>query len=187
VAGKEDAPLAKLSKKICLLGDIAVGKTSLVRRFVYDLFDDKYLSTIGVKVSHKEIVVPAKQGAVDLTLMIWDLAGSEEFDRMQASYLRGASGAILVCDLTRPFTLDSFSDYVADLKTVSAGAHLIAAANKRDLIDQQPPGAEGHLTPQALEAASIRLAVPYYVTSAKSGQHVEDLFRHLGRLMLENG
>ena len=67
-----------LSKKVCLLGDFAVGKTSLVRRFVYDLFDDQYLSTIGVKVSRKTITVARGQDLVELTMMLWDLAGSEE-------------------------------------------------------------------------------------------------------------
>lgn len=176
--------MTKVSKKICLLGDIAVGKTSLVRRFVYALFDDRYLSTIGVKVSHKKVVVPAAAGMVDLTLMIWDLAGSEEFNRMRASYLRGASGAIFVCDLTRPYTLDSFPGYVADLKAVSPGARIMLAANKQDLSGQQPLSADKHITPQALESAGIQFNAPFYLTSAKTGDHVEDLFRHLGKLML---
>ncbi|MCB0231539.1 MAG: GTP-binding protein, partial [Anaerolineae bacterium] len=64
-----------LSKKICMLGDFAVGKTSLVRRFVYDMFDDSYISTIGVKVSRKPLVVVSDDRAVDLTMMLWDLAG----------------------------------------------------------------------------------------------------------------
>ena len=94
-----------ISKKICLLGDFAVGKTSLVQRFVYALFDDKYISTIGVKVSRKTVVLPREDEVVELTLMLWDLAGSEEFGRVRASYLRGAVGAVLVCDVTRPHDL----------------------------------------------------------------------------------
>ncbi len=89
--------MVSLSAKICLLGDYAVGKTSLVRRFVYNMFEDKYLSTIGVKVSRKVVAVPRGDDVVELVLMLWDLAGSEEFDSVRASYLRGAAGALVVC------------------------------------------------------------------------------------------
>ncbi len=71
--------MTTISKKVCLLGDFAVGKTSLVRRFVYDLFNDKYISTIGVKVSRKTVVVPRTHDLVELAMMLWDLGGSEEF------------------------------------------------------------------------------------------------------------
>ncbi|RLC60203.1 MAG: GTP-binding protein, partial [Chloroflexota bacterium] len=97
--------MISIAKKVCLLGDLAVGKTSLVSRFVYNLFDDKYVSTIGVKVSRKTVIIPRAGDIVELTMMLWNLAGNEEFDRVRASYLRGAAGAVLVCDLTRPETL----------------------------------------------------------------------------------
>jgi small GTP-binding protein len=165
------------SKKICLLGDFAVGKTSLVRRFVYDLFDDKYISTIGVKVSRKTVAIPRADEVVELTLMLWDLAGSEEFTHMRGSYLRGSAGALLVCDLTRPETLDSLKTYADDLLGVSPDAQLILAANKRDLADQ-------HLTSAQVEGVAADLDAPCYLTSAKTGEEVETLFRHLGRLLV---
>lgn len=166
------------SKKACLLGDFAVGKTSLVRRFVYNLFNDKYISTIGVKVSRKTVVVPRDDEVVELTMMLWDLAGSEEFNQVRASYLRGAAGAVLVCDLTRPETLDRLRTYADDLLSVSPGVQLILAANKCDLTDQQ------QLTPVQIKAVAASLNVPYYLTSAKTGHEVETLFRHLGRLLV---
>jgi small GTP-binding protein len=173
-----------LSRKICLLGDFAVGKTSLVRRFVHDLFDDKYISTIGVKVSSKKVVVPRSDELVELNLVIWDLAGSEEFSAMRASYLRGASGALMVCDLTRPSTLHSLNGYARDLWAVSPDARVIFAANKHDLIKHPPPGAGEHLALEAVQAAAAGFDAPYYPTSAKTGEQVEDLFRHLGRMLL---
>ena len=93
--------MKQYSKKICLLGDFSVGKTSLVRRFVHNRFDDQYISTIGVKVSRKTVVLPVADDLVELTLMVWDLAGSQGTTPIAASYLRGAVGAVLVCDLTR--------------------------------------------------------------------------------------
>ena len=167
-----------ISKKVCLLGDYAVGKTSLVRQFVYSLFDDRYISTIGVKVSRKTMAIPVQDQVVELNMMLWDLAGSEEFSTVRASYLRGGSGAILVCDLTRPQTLDSLPSYAQDMRQVSPGAPIIVAANKRDLVEQQ------QVTSAHVERAATALDAPYYLTSAKTGHDVEAAFRHLGRLLL---
>jgi len=73
--------VAAYSKKVCLLGEFAVGKTSLVRRFVYNRFDEKYLSTIGVKVSRKTVSVPRGQEMDELNMLLWDLAGGERFSQ----------------------------------------------------------------------------------------------------------
>ncbi len=170
--------MISLSKKVCLLGDFAVGKTSLVRRFVHNLFEDKYLSTIGVKVSRKVVAVPRGDGIVELTLMLWDLAGSEEFDDIRLSYLRGAAGAVAVCDLTRPETVASLREYAQTLRRVSPQAQLILAANKVDLADQAGASAE------QVRKLAAELAAPYYLTSAKNGAQVEELFRSLGRLLI---
>jgi len=167
-----------LSKKVCLLGDFAVGKTSLVRRFVYSLFDDRYLSTIGVRVSRKMIVLPRGQDMVELSLMLWDLAGSEEFNTVRTSYLRGAAGAILVCDLTRTTTLDSLPAYAAELRQVNPGAWLVVAANKGDLVG------EHRLTEAQVAQRAAELAAPYFITSAKTGANVEVAFHRLGELVV---
>lgn len=85
-----------VQKKVCLLGDFAVGKTSLVRRFVEGHFEDKYLSTIGVKVARKSL----DRDETKLNLLIWDLVGGNEFSRSETGYLLGTAGALVVCDLT---------------------------------------------------------------------------------------
>lgn len=168
----------KLSKKICLLGDFAVGKTSLMRRFVYDRFDDKYISTIGVKVSRKTIVIPHADDVTELTMMLWDLAGSEEFSQIRASYLRGTAGAILVCDLTRAETLDSLSGYTDSLYQVNPDAKCVLVANKNDLLDQH------RLITSQVEAVAAKLNIPAFFSSAKTGVEVETLFRRLGLSLL---
>lgn len=170
--------MAVFSKKICLLGDFSVGKTSLVRRFVYDRFDDKYISTIGVKVSRKTIVVPYQDDVADVTLMLWDLAGSEEFTKVRASYLRGSAGAILVCDLTRKDTLKQLISYVEDLHSVSPDAQLILAANKSDLMNQH------QLTVNDVSAVADQLGTAFHLTSAKQGDEVESVFRQLARQLV---
>ena len=169
-----------VSKKVCLLGDFAVGNTSFVRRFVYDLFDDKYISTIGVKVSRKTLAVPRADSAViELTMMLWDLAGSEDFSQIRGSYMRGAAGAILVCDLTRPKTLLSLESYRADLRQVNPEAVVVVAANKSDSPEQR-------LLLHQVEEGIASLGTAYFITSARTGENVEKMFRHLGRVLVKS-
>src|SRR5580700_10653949 len=91
-----------LQKKICMLGSFSVGKTSLVRRFVESIFSDRYLTTVGVKIDKKVVQVNGQ----DVTVMLWDLYGEDEFQKIRMSYLRGASGYLLVADGTRLATLE---------------------------------------------------------------------------------
>ncbi len=168
----------ELRKKVCLLGDFAVGKTSLVRRFIYDLFDDKYISTIGVKVSRKQVQISTNERNVTLTMMLWDLAGSEEFSRMRGSYLRGAAGAVLVADLTRPETFQTLRGYMDDLRRLNPRAHFVLAANKSDLVEQH------RVTADEIAAIANELGIVYRFTSAKTGEEVNTLFYHLGTLLI---
>ncbi len=168
-----------LSAKVCLLGSFAVGKTSLVRRFVHNRFDDQYLSTIGVKVSRKTVMVAREDGLVELHLLLWDLAGTDAADQIRASYLRGAVGAILVCDLTRPDTAAGLARIAESLRSVTADTAMVMAANKRDLLD------DSEQAPVWVSNVADALAVPCSLTSAKHGDEVEGLFRHLGRALVD--
>jgi len=181
----DDEPRLRLAKKVCLLGDYAVGKTSLVRRFVYNLFDDKYISTIGVKVSRKILLTRRDGQIVELALMLWDLAGSEEIDQVRVSYLRGAEGAVLVCDITRPETLFSLQRYAGELRSTNPEVRLVLTANKCDLLTPNMAGNRGFLDLQQVETFAADLGVPYYLTSAKGGDAVESMFRHLGQALVE--
>ena len=177
--------MAQISKKVCLLGEFAVGKTSLVRRFVYDAFDDKYISTIGVKVSRKTVVVPHEDEPVDLNMMLWDLAGGEEFNRVRASYFRGAAGAVLVCDVTRPDTLEGLFTYAQDLTRVCPGACFVVAGNKSDLVDEQQVSlADIESAAKAIEGETGCGSVSCYLTSARTGQDVETIFRRLAEMAI---
>ena len=173
--------MATITKKVCLLGDFAVGKTSLVRRYVYSIFEDRYLATIGVRVSRKVLhLADAATGAeTTLMLMLWDMAGSDVFSRMRASYLSGAGGVVLVCDLTRPETLSNLDEYLAVLRDLNVRIPLVLVANKCDLIGQI------QLSTAALEDFVAPLNAPYYLTSAKNNIAVDAAFQHLGRLLLD--
>ena len=171
-------PLQSMQKKVCLLGDFAVGKTSLVRRFVEGIFEDKYLSTIGTKVSRRVIILEQAGRTIELTMLLWDLAGGEKFDRVMASYYRGAAGAILVCDLTRPETLETLWDYAGDFWNINPNSPLILVGNKVDLVEQRA------VTNQDLATLAGRCRSPWFTTSAKTGENVELAFRLLGERII---
>jgi small GTP-binding protein len=151
-------------KKICLLGDFAVGKTSLIRRFVEGRFDERYLTTVGVVVSRKRLSFTS---AV-MHLLIWDLAGGRDFS--QSGYLTGLAGALLVCDLTRAETLAAYRPYTSQVRQANPEAQIILLANKSDLTDARSVPEE-----QLLSIAG-ELDAPLVITSAKTGERVEEAF-----------
>ena len=162
-----------IQKKICLLGGFGVGKTSLVSQYVHSIFSDKYLTTIGVKIDKKSVAVDQTQ----VELVIWDIYGHDDFQKMRVSYLRGASGYLLVADGTRPTTLETV-DELHRLAEDSVGrVPFVLAVNKADLRDQWQ-----------IDAAAIeeRRRAGWHVveTSAKTGDMVESAFSTLARDML---
>lgn len=160
-------PYVKTSqKKICLLGDFAVGKTSLVRRYVKGRFDDPYLSTIGVQISAKTVDCPTKP----CNLLLWDLAGGDEYAESEAGYIRGAAGAIIVADLTRSATIATMQRYIQQIRTINPRSALVLVGNKSDLaIDRE-------LYAKAWQALTAEWRVPAVLTSAKTGVGVEEAF-----------
>ena len=160
--------MTAIQRKICLLGDYSVGKTSLVRRFVEGQFDDKYLSTIGVRISRRTMLRAERQ----INLLIWDLAGAQEFNT-QSSYLVGVTAALIVCDLTRRETLTSCAKYAQQVRAINRAAPLIFVGNKVDLTTAQM------ITEGELRANSELLRGDYALTSAKTGLGVEAAFERL--------
>lgn len=168
-----------LQKKICMLGAFAVGKTSLVRRFVEGRFDDKYLSTLGVKISRKPVSIAGRA----IHLIIWDTAGSEEYNGIRESYLQGAAGGIIVCDLTRPETLEEWPYYAQKLRQVNPAAKIILVANKSDLVEERAISDDD--LQRAAASSQKEGDIPlYFLTSAKSDQNVEEVFRQLAKQLL---
>jgi small GTP-binding protein len=172
-------PVRKLHKKVCLLGDFSVGKTSLVRRFVEARFDERYLSTIGVKVDRKVVELNSSRGPVALTLMLWDLAGGPDLGPVVPSYYRGAAGAVIACDLTRPETLGGVIGYASGFREANPAAHLVMAANKVDLVEER------RLSDEELAAVAGEQKAALFLTSAKTGEQVEAMFQKLGALLVD--
>ena len=146
-----------------------------MRRFLDNVFEKRLAGTIGFKVNRKVVIVTVSGDVVELAMMIWDLAASEDLDQVCTSYLRGAAGAVLVCDMTRPETLGSLRAYAAMVSRVNPHARFVVAANKDDLI------ADPRLAEKRLQALAAELRASYFLTSAKTGNAVEALFRELGR------
>ena len=170
----------RVQRKVCLLGDGAVGKTSLIRKYVLDKFDDKYLPTIGTKVSRKEVVIPFQKEeiVIDLTMIIWDIVGQKAYQKLRHMYYQGANGALVVCDITRKETLESTVEWTKSLFEVAKPVPVLFLANKSDLIHK------AEFKPPELEEIAAKFKAPYFYSSAKSGANVNRAFYRLGELMV---
>jgi small GTP-binding protein len=162
-----------LQKKICMLGSFSVGKTSLVRRFVDSIFNERYHTTIGVKVDKKMVNVKGE----DVTLMLWDIYGEDAYQKMRMSYLRGTAGYLLVVDGTRRQTLaDALALHDRIVQEIGKLPSVLVL-NKDDLTDQW----------EIDSAQEMKLAEDGWTvqrTSAKTGNAVEKVFLHLAQAIL---
>lgn len=168
--------------KVCLAGEAAVGKTSLIRRFVYDQFSDKYVVTLGAKVTKKTLEVedPQGRGEAHVDVAIWDIMG-EKFLRelLREAYFYGAQGILAVCDATRAETLVDLGDWKTAIEKVAGKVPIIVLANKIDLKDEAVIDEDG------LRAFCEGWGSPFLFTSAKTGVNVEEAFTLLTAKVLE--
>lgn len=155
-----------------MIGASGVGKTSLIAKFVHSLFSDKYLTTIGVKIDKKTVSVDD----ADMMLMIWDLEGDDDYQRLQTSYLRGASGYLLVADGTRQITLDQAIEIQGRVVEAIGPLPFLLALNKADLA------AQWEIDDAWTDSLTAR-GWKSFQTSAKDGVAVEAVFVELARLM----
>ena len=170
-----------VKKKIVLLGDGAVGKTSLIARFVLNKFSDKYIQTIGVRVSKKTVSLKNNGEDIAVDLLIWDVLGQRGFERVKNISLEGTQGALLVCDVTRGKTLESLENYWYPLLTDRTGkVPIVILANKSDLPNWE-------IKEEELRRVANSLNAPYFITSAKTGEHVNESFRMIAERCLEEG
>lgn len=159
-----------ISKKVIITGSFGVGKTSLFNKFIYNRFSEKYLTTIGVKVDKKTVTV----GEEEVSLLLWDIAGEVAQDKVPISYFLGASGIIYVFDLTRPITYQNLSSDIEYLKKMLPLGEIKIVGNKKDLV-----------TDDHIERIKESLTMPCdIVTSAKTGENVEDLFYKLAEALI---
>lgn len=156
-----------IRKKILLLGDFSVGKTSLIRRYVDGSFNDSYLTTIGVKISKKGLMLEHEM----YELIVWDVEGTTPSKSIPLTYYKGASGAIFVTDVNRSETLESLRNHIDIFLGVNPKAKYVVAYNKSDLLNKE-------------QKESFSLNNKSFLTSAKEDKNVETLFITLLKEML---
>lgn len=163
-----------IQKKVCMLGTFAVGKTSLVRRFVESIYSDKYHTTIGVKIDKKLVQLDESE----LMLILWDIEGTESEHELRKSYLRGAAGYLLVADGTRHDTLYKALALQTRVEETVGSLPFLFLLNKVDLteqwsIDERETAALGEKGWEVIQ------------TSAKTGLGVEQAFHTLAKKLAE--
>ena len=164
-----------ISKKVCMLGGFSVGKTSLVERYVHSLFSDTYLSTVGVKISKKELSLKDQ----NVTMVLWDMEGKDIYTNVNLAYLRGAMGFFVVADATRLETLEMAISLREAAFHIAGNTPSCLLINKADLHD------ELEIT-DAMLAPLAEQGIKILHTSAKTGMGVNEAFETLALGMLQS-
>ena len=171
------AEVREMVKKMCVIGEAAVGKTSLIRRYVLDRFADRYIATIGTKTSAKELHFSLRGEEFLLKLQIWDIIGLRSFAKLQKRAYKGAKGAFFVFDKTRKRTWLQLENWLLSLYETTGEIPVIVLANKNDLISE--------FDNSEIEKYIHNYDLPCYFTSAKTGENVDKAFQALGEMMVK--
>ncbi|MGQ0798295.1 MAG: Rab family GTPase [Methanobacteriota archaeon] len=177
----DPSPPDVVKLKVCMAGEAAVGKTSLIRRYVLDEYDDRYIATLGTKVSKKTISVRDAAGgrAVEVRTILWDVMGARTLrDLLKEAYYHGAHGILAVADVTREETLAELDAWSDSIRAVAGKIAVYVVMNKADLE------AERVLSEDTIESFCRARGWPWSYTSAKTGEGVEDAFRRLVEAVL---
>jgi small GTP-binding protein len=160
--------------KIILIGDASTGKTSLINRYVTNMYHDKYICTIGVDFMMKSVTYEDQV----IKLQIWDTAGMEKYKQITTSYYRGAQAAIVCFDLTSRASFESVQRWIDDFSQFynpMFQKSLVIVGNKADLVSER------EVTAEQIENFRKINNYAYYETSAKMGDNVEELFQSLAK------
>ncbi|MFX1371860.1 MAG: GTP-binding protein [Promethearchaeota archaeon] len=165
--------------KILVIGPAAVGKSSLIRRFVDNEFSLQYKFTIGVDFMTKNIINRQNQS---IRLTIWDIGGQDRFKVLLRSFYDGAHGAIVVFDLSRPYTYLKMKDWISDMyKIMQKRIPIVILGNKLDLISEIGETIDRNELFQYTEKERYF----YLETSAKTGENVENAFTEITQRILD--
>ena len=171
----------RMKAKLVLMGEGGVGKTSLVRRFVLNEYQDAYLHTVGTRVSKVELTVP--HGAdieVQMDVSIFDIMGQRGFkDLVRETYYHGAQALMAVCDFTVKESLQALSDWIPSALEIAGDVPVYIVVNKKDLEDQRA------ITEEEVQRFAEAFKAPYIFTSARTGEFVEDVFNALAIEMVD--
>ena len=158
--------------KIVVVGDGAVGKTTLATHFVKGKFIEYYKMTIGVDFFVKDVSI----GDDVIKLQIWDTAGQERFAFIRPTYYSGTSGGLMVFDVNRSNTFKSLDKWLAEVRSNCGEIPLLLIGNKIDLDIRQVKKSQA-------EKYATKNDLRYYETSAKTGEQVFDVFSELAKIL----
>lgn len=165
--------------KVIVIGDPAVGKTSLLTNFATNQFEEKYLPTVGVSILKE--VIELEDLDAKINLMFWDIAGQPQFYMLHRPYFNGADGIFLVFDMTRTSTFSNINNwYSSAVKYGLSGVPRILIGNKVDLKEEKKI-----IKPMA-DHLSEKLNAPYFETSALTGENVKPVFHKIAELVYKS-
>jgi small GTP-binding protein len=171
------------SLKICLVGEGGVGKSSLIKRFVYEQFSDKYITTLGTKITKKEVTLkhPKKGKSTNIRMLVWDIMGQQGFRQMlQNAYFFGCQGVVAVCDVTRRDTMVFLEDWIKAVYSISGKVPIVFLGNKCDMKN------ETEVSLKELVDFTSQFDKSFaFLSSAKTGKNVELGFFTLGEQILK--
>lgn len=166
--------------RVVLLGEAAVGKTSLVRRYTESVFEETYKQTIGTTFANKDVDIKDPEGEQRrVRLNIWDMGGQSTYRELRRQFMKGASAALIVYDVTRPETFMAMNNWFESFREVCPDAPVVICANKVDLErDRMVPLQPGQMLRDWFQSE-------YHETSAKTGENVADVFTRCAEILLE--
>lgn len=162
--------------KFIILGDYAVGKTCVIRRYVSDTFDEEYKASIGVDITSQQLFFDPHQ----VQLQIWDMSGQTDFRELRRQFMNGSDCGIIVFDVTRRSSLENIPRWMNEARANVPGLQFALVGNKTDLVDERVVKHE-----EAERAAKENKLLFYIETSAKSGSNIQLLFKRLAQLILD--
>ena len=164
--------------KLIVIGDPAVGKTSLLTKFSSNKFETEYLPTVGVNIVKEVVNLQVQGGATQINLLIWDIAGQPQFYMLHKPYFNGADGMMLVFDITRSSSFSNMNNwYNTAVKYGLSGIPRILIGNKIDLKEERKI-----IQPMA-DHLSEKLNAPYFETSAATGQNTKIVFEKIAEML----
>lgn len=174
-------PAEVVKLKVCMAGEAMVGKSSLIRRYVLEEYDDRYTATLGTKITKRNLAGkdPRTGGSLDINLILWDIMGAPTLrDLLKEAYYHGAHGILGVADVTRKETLRELDAWSRSIRTVAGSVPTYVVVNKADLERER------QLDRPTIEGYCAQRGWGWSFTSAKTGEGVEEAFARLVDLIL---